>query len=310
VGREENLVFPPSVQATVSHDLTLTATPGFLSLAGELKVHKGLLEHEELPAGSVSLSDDVVQLRLEGPLTQRKSSLDIAMDVDVSIEDSFRIVGGIANVTVGGDLQLSQERGHPLQLFGNLNVIGGELNAYGQNLKVKRGTVSFSGAPENPALDMRAERLISIDDVTVGLELRGTLDAPVLQVYSNPVMARTEALSYLLRGRGLDTGASADGAAVALSMGTTLLNQSGVFNKLEKLPGISGVEISAEGSDNDTTATISGYIGRSIYLAYGVGLYEPINVLTARFYLKTRLWLEVVSALENSMDLYYSFDIE
>jgi len=39
-------------------------------------------------------------------------------------------------------------------------------------------------------------------------------------------------------------------------------------------------------------------------------LSAPINVLTARYYLRSRLWLEVVSSLENSMDLYYSFEIK
>ncbi len=97
---------------------------------------------------------------------------------------------------------------------------------------------------------------------------------------------------------------------MALSMGSTVLNQSSVFNSLNQLPGINSIELSAEGSDEDTTATIGGYLGQRIYLSYGVGLYEPINVLTARLYLKTRLWLEVVSSLENSLDLYYSFDIE
>ena len=157
---------------------------------------------------------------------------------------------------------------------------------------------------------MRAERILSDDKVTVGLLLGGTLDSPVLEIYSDPAMSESESLSYLVRGRGLDSGAPDDGAALALSMGASLVNQSGVFNKLDKLPGINRVSLSAEGTEDDTTATISGYIDQRIYLSYGVGLYEPINVLTARFYLNTRLWLEVVSSLENSMDLYYSFDIE
>lgn len=93
-------------------------------------------------------------------------------------------------------------------------------------------------------------------------------------------------------------------------MGTSLVNQMGVLQELDKLPGINGIELGAEGTDDDTTATLSGYIGERIYLSYGVGLYEPINVLTARLYLQTRLWVEVVSSLENSIDLYYSFDIE
>lgn len=307
IGERETLLFPPSVQLQVSHSLKVVAGPEHLDVTGELIVHEGVLEHEQLPEGGVALSEDVV---LVGDIRPRLRPFDLAMNVQVTIENRFKVVGSVVDATVGGDLHLLQERRRPLQLFGNLNVVGGELRAYGEHLKVKQGTVAFSGAPENPTLDIRAERTIPSESITVGLELQGTLEDPILDVYSDPAMARTEVLSYLVRGRGLDSGAGADGAALALSMGASVINQTGALKKLDKLPGINSVEFGAEGANNDTTATVSGYIGNRIYLSYGVGLYEPINVLTARLYLQTRLWLEVVSSLENSLDLYYSFDIE
>ena len=76
------------------------------------------------------------------------------------------------------------------------------------------------------------------------------------------------------------------------------------------MPLISNVAFGTSGEADDTAATVSGYIGERIYLSYGIGIYEPINVLTARLYLQSRLWLEVVSRLENSIDLYYAFEIE
>jgi len=307
LGKNETLLFPPSTQLQISQDLKLLATPDYLNVTGELTVHEGVLEHEQLPAGGVALSDDVVLVGYTGP---RPRSFDLAVDVKVNIEDKFKVIGSVVDVTVGGDLHLLQERARPMQLFGNLNVIGGELRAYGQRLQVGRGTVAFAGSPENPALDMSAERPVAADDVTVGLKLAGTLEDPLLEVYSDPAMPQTQALSYLIRGRGLDVGAGADGTALALSMGASMVNQTGVMNTFDAVPGVNSVELSAEGAEDDTTATISGYIGERIYLSYGVGLYEPINVLTARLYLQTRLWLEVVSSLENSLDLYYSFDIK
>ena len=108
----------------------------------------------------------------------------------------------------------------------------------------------------------------------------------------------------------MDSGAGADGTAMALSVGTGLVNQSGIVEELNRLPGLRNVEFGAEGSEDETAATVSGYIGERIYLSYGVGLYEPVNTLTARLYLQARLWLEVVSRLESSVDLYYSFDID
>jgi autotransporter translocation and assembly factor TamB len=217
----------------------------------------------------------------------------------------------MVNATLGGDLQLRQEPRQPLQVFGNLSVIHGELRAYQQRLRIQRGTVSFAGTPENPELDVRALREISGSNVVVGLELQGTLEQPRLEVYSDPVMPQGETMSYLVRGRGLDSGAGTDGVAMALSLGSGLVNQSALVTELNSIPGISDIAFGAEGStEADTAATVGGYIGERLYLSYGMGIYEPINVLTARLYLHTRLWLEVVSRLENSVDLYYSFDIK
>jgi autotransporter translocation and assembly factor TamB len=196
-------------------------------------------------------------------------------------------------------------------VFGNLNVIGGELRAYQQRLRITRGVLSFAGTPDNPELDVRAQRDIASENVVVGLQLQGTLNQPKLEVFSDPVMSHGETMSYLVRGRGLDTGASSDGVAMALSLGSSLVNQSALVTELNKIPGVNNIAFGAEGTDEtDTAATVGGYIGERLYLSYGMGIYEPINVLTARLYLKTRLWLEVVSRLENSVDLYYSFDIK
>jgi translocation and assembly module TamB len=308
-GGRHQLFYPPSARMLVSEDLSITAAAGELGVSGEVTVHEGRLEHEAIPEGGVTLSPDVVEVDSAGKVIRAERPFDTSIDVWLRMPERFRVVGSNVNVTVGGDLQLLQTAGRPLQLFGNLNVAGGELRAFEQHLKIRRGTIAFAGVPDNPELDVRAERTIPRDDVRVGVAVVGTLDEPELELYSEPQMSQAEQLSYLVRGRGPDTGAGADGTAAALSLGTTLVNRSELVSGLNRLPGISNVGFGAQGSEENTAATVSGYIGERLYLSYGVGLYEPINVLTARFYLKTRLWLEVVSQLENSADLYYSFDI-
>ena len=83
-----------------------------------------------------------------------------------------------------------------------------------------------------------------------------------------------------------------------------------MLNPLNRLPGINNIKLGTEESAAGTRATVGGYIGNKIYLSYGVGLHEPTNVLTTRLYLHSRLWLELVSSLENSLDLYYAFDLD
>lgn len=309
-GDKHELLLPPYIQMLVSEKLAVVATEGLVDMRGSITVHEGTLRHEQLPQGSVGLSGDVVEVDYAGNIVREARPFDTSMDLMLVIEDNFKIVGDMVNATVGGDLQLLQTAGQPLQLFGNLNVIGGELRAYQQRLRIARGTIAFSGTPENPELDVRAQREISSEKILVGLQLRGTLTQPQLEVFSDPVMSQAETMSYLVRGRGLDSGASADGLAMALSLGSGLVNQSPLVAELNSIPGVSNLAFGAEGSAEDTAATIGGYLGERLYLSYGMGIYEPISVLTARLYLQTRLWLEVVSRLENSVDLYYSFDID
>jgi autotransporter translocation and assembly factor TamB len=310
-GERHEILLPPSTQMLVSEQLDLTLTDELLDLKGDVVVHEGSLQHQELPEGGVTLSDDVVEVDPVGAVADARSSVDIRMNIGLLLEDKFKILGDRVNATVGGDLQLTLAPCKPLQVFGNLNVIGGELRAYQQRLRIQRGTVTFAGTPENPDLDVRAQREIPGEDVVVGLQLQGNLKQARLEVFSDPAMSQGEAMSYLVRGRGLDSGADADGVAMALSLGAGLVNRSAVITEFNRIPGISNLAFGSEGSnESDTAATVGGYIGERLYLSYGLGIYEPINVLTARLYLQTRLWLEVVSRLENSVDLYYSFDIE
>ncbi len=309
-GERHQLLLPPDSEAELSHQLSLKASDGLLSLEGLVTVHDGLGEADQLPEGSVDVSSDVIEVDYAGNVLEAARPFDTQLNLRVKIRDRFRLRGREIDATVGGDLRLIQELGKPIQLFGNLNVVGGEVRAYGQRLQIKQGTVAFVGDPGNPQLNVRAERDITQEQVRVGVAVLGSAEEPVLEVYSDPAMSQTEVLSYLVRGRGLDAGAGADGTAVALSLGTGVINQSAVMSELNNIPGISNVEFGAEGTADDTAATVGGFIGDRIYLSYGVGLYEPINVLTARFYLQTRLWLEVVSRLENSIDLYYGFDID
>ncbi len=93
--------------------------------------------------------------------------------------------------------------------------------------------------------------------------------------------------------------------AIGVVLGSAITNFSGVLTQIERLPLINRIEIDGD----DKQASIAGYLGDQVYNKYGIGIIEPINELSVRFYLLSRLWVETVSGLENSVDIYYSFDI-
>ena len=310
-GQNNTILYPPSTELTVSESLELRLTNDLLAIAGEVTVDKGSVQIEELPQDSVSISTSVVEVDYAGNVLQQKLPFETSMNVKIVIKDKFKVSGSLFKTTLGGDLSARQRPGHPLELFGNLRTIGGEMSAFQSHLKIRRGTLNFSGPPASPSLDLRAERDITAGNITVGVHVQGSLGEDLeLDVYSDPVMSQPNAMSYLLRGRAMDVGAESDGAALALSLASGVVNRSSLVSDLNSIPGVNNIAFGAEGSESDTAATLSGYIGNRIYLSYGVGFYEPINVLTARFYFRSRIWLEIVSSLENSVDLYYSFDIE
>ncbi|MEH6567924.1 MAG: translocation/assembly module TamB domain-containing protein [Halioglobus sp.] len=309
-GERQTLLLPPSMEATISEQLDLVVKNGRLELRGNITVHQGVLEHEQLPAGSIDVSPDIVEVDYAGNVVSEESAFDLIADIQVNILDSFNVVGTGLWTTVGGSLDLKKESSLPLRLNGELNIIDGELEVFGQSLDILRGSLSFVGEPDNPDLNLRAERGIPEENIRVGVEVLGNLEEFSFNVYSNPALSENQAMSYLIRGRGMDEGSEADGAALALSLGLGAVNQSGIVEGINSIPGLSNISFGTETGVNDTTAQVSGYVGKRLYLAYGVGLYEPINVLTTRFYLQSKLWLEVVSSLKSSADIYYSFDIK
>lgn len=306
-GERNQLRLPIGLDATMSPQLDMRVNAEQLNVSGVLTVHEGLLLHSGSPAGGVPLSDDVYRIDVEREKPRR---FDISADIRTLIEPGFTLRSEELEATLSGDLRLSIRPEQQPALYGDLQILGGELRAYGQALRLTQGSVGFVGDPLNPGLNLSAERRIRAEDLRVGFRVRGSLDEPLFELFSEPQRSERDTLSYLLRGRGPDAGASMDGTAMALSLGASAINQSGVLESLNSIPGLSGVTLGAEGSEEDMAATISAYVGERLYLSYGVGIYEPVNALTARLYLRTRLWLEVVSRLENSFDVYYRFDIQ
>ncbi|TLU65244.1 hypothetical protein FE810_08080 [Thalassotalea litorea] len=303
------ILFPPSLDALVSTDIHLDLEGQLAKISGEISVLDGLLKLEDLPEGSVELSDDAVIVDASGKQVKKEKTFAVTSDVDLAINPKFRLKGQGFKGNLGGKLKIRQEKFQPVQLFGVLKIANGNYKAYGQDLDVKSGEITFVGSPSNPTINVKAVREIKDESVTAGLSIIGPTDALSLTFFSNPSMPQPEILSYITRGRGLDSN-SGGGAAVGVALASALTKTTPLQNVVQKLPLLTDVSLDAEVEGDITQATISGYLGERIFLKYGVGVYEPINELTVRLYLMSRLWLETVSGLENSADIYYSFEID
>ncbi|TOM58577.1 hypothetical protein CGH73_26620, partial [Vibrio parahaemolyticus] len=88
------------------------------------------------------------------------------------------------------------------------DIPAGRFRAYGQDLIVRKGQIQFSGPADQPFLNLEAIRNPdnTADDVIAGVKVTGLADKPKVEIFSEPAKTQQEALSYLLRGEGLDSG--------------------------------------------------------------------------------------------------------
>jgi len=304
-------VFPPQLVMNVAPNINATLANKMLTISGNIDVLDGHYTFEKLPEGSVSLSDDVIIIDNEGKaVTHEGTGLNIKTDIRVNIADRFTIAGQGLQSKLFGDLKISQQGKQPLQLFGRIQSGEGTFQAYGQRLQIETGEITFNGPIDNPYFNLSANRHIKSEDIDVGIKITGLAEALEMELFSSPTMEMPEILSYLVRGRSLDAGTENSTVAASFLVGFGVTNSVGLFDQIEKIPLISNIAVDTEGEGEKTQATVSGYIGERIYMKYGIGVYEPINELTVRLFLLNRLWLEVVSGIEQSTDLYYSFDID
>ncbi|MEO8460652.1 MAG: translocation/assembly module TamB domain-containing protein [Dokdonella sp.] len=299
----------PAAQVTVSPDLVIERNDTGLVVTGTIGIPKANVDLAKLPGGGVSkTSPDVVIVDAEQAAPG--TPLPITVSVKVTLGDDVKLAGLGFDGTVQGNLGVSQRPGRTPTGTGTLNV-GGTYRAYGQNLKIETGRILFAGtALDNPGLDIRAVRKIEADNVTAGLMVRGTALVPVLTVISDPVMEQSEALSYLITGKPLSSLKSGEGdmlGTAARALGTA--GGDLLAKRIGSRIGVDDIGVSDNAALGGAAFTVGKYLSPKLYLSYGVGVFEPGEVVTLR-YLFNRKWnFETQSATTgNRAGINYRFE--
>ncbi|WP_417347584.1 translocation/assembly module TamB domain-containing protein [Ferrimonas sp.] len=310
LGDRLDILQPPLLIAEASPTLRFRKDDKAMAVTGRIDIPKAALTLSQLPEGGVALSDDV-QFVDNRPDTEAEPPAPFAMDIQLNVGEEVTVEGLGISGNLGGQLTMRQKAYQTPQLFGDISLHQGKFRAFGQQLTIRRGKVLFNGPPSLPTLDVEAIREIKSENVIAGVRLSGVVTEPTMTLFSNPSMEQQEILSYITQGRGLggtDNG-NALWASAAVNLG--LAQTGGMLSTLGEELGFSEVRVGTEGDGDDTQVAISGYLGEKVFLKYGVNIFEPITEVTVRYYLQNRLWIEGINnTLKDSLDIYYSFDIE
>lgn len=288
----------PELYLVASPNLSLAYADARLRVRGEVQVPEARVDLELLDGGA-SASPDVVVLDPVDPETGPPVPLDL--DVRIALGEEVKLRGFGLDGRMGGALALRQRPGRAATASGTLDVTG-SYRAYGQALDIRRARLSYAdSAFDNPGLDIRAER--KFDEVTVGVQVRGSARRPETTVTSAPAMDTSEALSWLVFGRPLRSTSGAeseqlDAAAMALGAGGNLVAQ-----QIGARLGLDEAGVAESRNLGGAALTVGKYLSPRLFISYGVSLVGTGQVVTLKYLLTKGFDISVESGNENAASL-------
>lgn len=306
-------------QLTVSGDVQASLQGDQTELTGKLVIDQAriILPDE----GTPKLGTDVVVRTASGAAVGQKAPAQtsgevadkaarpVKLAVQLDLGRDFQIQGKGIDTRVRGTLALSGTSLNNPRLNGTIRTSGGQYRAYGQRLNVEQGLLRFTGAIDNPTLDILAIR----PNLTqrVGVQITGTALLPSVRLYAQPELADAEKLSWLVVGR-----ASAAGGAEA-----ALLQQAALALLGSKAGGMSGGlaaslgldELSFRGASSNADGTTSGgavtlgkRFSRNFYAAYERSMSGALGTLYVFYDLSRRFTVRAQAGEQSAVDLIFT----
>lgn len=294
---------------TVSPQLKFTASPHSGQISGTIDVPAGSIRFNSLPEDAVRVSDDEIILNKTSAGSD-KSNWILSSDIRLKIGEQVRLAAFGLKTRLQGDLRVRQQGLVPT-LHGQVQLKDGSFRAYGQDLRLRKGRLTFNGPANQPLLAIEAIRNPekTEDNVIAGLRVNGLADSPLIEVFSEPSKPQANALAYLLMGR--DIGSSAgDGAVTTGLIGIGIANSGKLVGAIGEAFGISDLSLDTAGSGDKSKVTVSGYLSPRLQVKYGVGIFSQFGEFTLRYRLMQQVYLEAVQGLATSVDLLYKMEFD
>ncbi|WP_429187234.1 autotransporter assembly complex protein TamB [Aeromonas veronii] len=308
-GKDLEAQYPGMGRVRVSPDIAVSLGEE-TRITGQVDIPWARILVKSLPDSAVAVSDDVTVVYDDLPPAPKQASLPLAMKVAIRLGNDVKLDAMGLKTDVSGGLNIRQEPEKPLAGNGQLVLTNGRFKAYGQNLIIKEGRILFSGPLDRPFLNIEANRDPDTIEgqVTVGVRVTGPASKPEITVYSEPQMAQSEQLSYLLRGKGLQTGGE-DGGFNGLLVAGAVSQANGVVSSIGESLGMSDVSLDTAGSGDNTQVTLSAYLLPGLQFQYGVGVFSPIAEFKLRYEVLPRLYLQAMSGVAQAVDIFYRFTL-
>ena len=292
-----------------------------LAFDGKFNVDEGLIDFTRFDAPG--LSDDVLVVREKGapspaaaasaaaapagaPNVSATPPREVALDLRVTLGEKLRVRGRGLDAGLRGELHVTSPNGR-LAVNGTVRATDGTYAAYGQKLAIDRGLITFTGAVENPRLDIEATR--PNIDTRVGVIISGTPANPRVRLFSEPELSEIDKLSWLVMGRaseglGRNDTALLQRAALALLAG----EGGGPTDQLTKALGLDDISVrQSDGEVRETVIALGKQLSKRWYVGYERGLNATAGSFQLVYRIAQRFTLRAQSGDDNSLDLIWTW---
>ena len=312
-------------QLNLSGDLQARLDAGQFTLRAKLRADRAtiILPDESAP----QLGKDVVVRSAAHPdpvgaVAAAKSASSVqarpqtALPPDVlvvfNLGDDFAVQGHGLTTRLTGELEIRNTAtlGTPPRVTGEIRTDRGKFRAYGQRLDVETGVLRFSGAMDNPALDILALR--PNISVRAGVQISGTAQSPRVRLFSDPAMPDAEKLSWVVLGHGTANGGAE--AAILQQAALALLGRGGVGpGELATRLRLDEVGFRAP-TDGETASgavlTLGKRLSQNLYVTYESSLSGALGTLFIFYDLSQNLTLRAQTGARSAVDLIYTISFD
>jgi len=304
----------PDRTLVVTGTSTLVRDARRFELEGKFRADRALIELA--PQDRPTLSEDVIVLGRTKPGAGKPEAagMPLTMDLEADLGNAFRLRGMGVDAELAGTVRIRSAGGRAPRVNGAIRVDSGTYKAYGQNLTIERGLLTFSGAMDNPALNIRAVRKrpdgeqLSDTNVEAGVEVRGTAQAPVAKLVSTPSVPDSEKLSWLVLGHGMDAIAGNEAGLLTAAAGALFGGQGGGFqSRLANSLGVDELGLSQAKGLESTVVTVGKRLSRRAYLSFEQGATSASSLVKLRYKLNRRVTLQFQTGTNTALDVLYSW---
>jgi translocation and assembly module TamB len=300
----------PDLRLVVSGQGSLTMRDGRAGLRGALTADQGRVELRSNSAPA--LGEDVVVAGRKPKTTVTARSLRPQIDLALDLGPDFVVRGRGLDAKLRGKIDLIGAGDAPLEAKGQISVVRGTYEAYGQRLEIDKGVLYFSGPLDNPGLEIVAVRKHL--QVEAGVEVTGTARNPRVRLVSNPDVPDSEKLSWLVLGRGVEGAGTSEAeklqaAAMALAAG---LGTAPLQQQLARAVGLDEIRFApgSSGSQQSGVVAVGKRLGDRIYLTYEHSLSAAANIVRISYQL-TRNWsVRTEAGTAGAVDIFYTLSFD